>query len=95
MTSQESLYIKLVGASSVFYYHLLWLLDEDKKTPLHDNEVIGAPLGDEYFLQLTETTARITKHGLTCAYVKRFSKDSFPCTKLCDWYIKEVVFGGT
>lgn len=84
---------KLAEASKAFWYGLYYLLDEDKQSPLDDGEVIGIPLSDGYYLEITKTTARITSSGKTSAYIKRYSSDEFPYTKLLDWYIKEVIIG--
>lgn len=84
---------KLAEASKVFWYGLYYLLDEDKRSPLDEGEIIGIPLNDEYYLEMTKTTARITSSGKTSTYVKRYSNDDFPYTKLLDWYIKEVIIG--
>lgn len=84
---------KLAEASKVFWYGLFYLLDEDKQSPLADGEVIGVPLSDGYWLEMTKATARITNGGITITYIKRYSNDEFPYTKLLDWYIKEVIIG--
>jgi hypothetical protein len=84
---------KLAEASKIFWYGLFYLLDEDKRSPLGDGELIGIPLSDGYYLEMTKTTARITKSCITKTYIKRYSKDVFPYTKLLDWYIKEVIIG--
>lgn len=92
MTS-KAMFEKIPNASIMFWGALFYLLDEEKETPLRNGEVISAWINfeEEYCLQLTETTARIVKDGLTCKYIKRFHKDDFPYTKLFDWYIKETV----
>ena len=82
---------KLAEASKVFWYGLYYLLDEDKRSPLDEGEIIGIPLNDEYYLEMTKTTARITSSGKTSTYIKRYSSDDFPYTKLLDWYIKEAI----
>lgn len=84
---------KLAEASKIFWYGLYYLLDEEKRSPLGDGEIIGIPLSDEYYLEMAKATARITSSGITRTYVKRNSKDAFPYTKLLDWYIKEVIIG--
>ena len=84
---------KLAEASKIFWYGLYYLLDEDKRSPLGDGEIIGIQLSDEYYLEITKTTARITSNGITNTYIKRYSNDWFPYTKLLDWYIKEVIIG--
>lgn len=80
-------------ASIKFWDALFYLLGKEKETPLLNGEVIDTLIDfeEEYHLQLTETTVRIVKDGLTCKYIKRFSNDDFPYTKLLDWYIKETV----
>lgn len=91
--NSKATFEKILHANIMFWGALFYLLDEEKKTPLRNGEVIDALIDveDEYYLQFTETTARIVKDGLTCKYVKRFLKDDFPYTKLFDWYIKETV----
>lgn len=84
---------KLAEASKIFWYGLYYLLDEIKRSPLGDGEVIGIPLSDGHYLEMTKTTARITSNGITSTYIKRNSNDAFPYTKLLDWYIKEVIIG--
>lgn len=86
---------KIMHASIKFWDALFYLLDEEK-TRLRNSNVIETMIDfeEEYYLQLTETTVRIVKDGLTYKYIKRFSEDDFPYTKLFDWYIKETVLKG-
>ena len=90
----KAMFEKILHANIMFWGALFYLLDEEKKAPLRNGKVIDALIDfeEEYYLQLTETTVRIVKDGLTCKYIKRSQKDDFPYTKLYDWYIKETVF---
>jgi len=92
----NAMHEKIEHAGIKFWGALLYLLDEEKKAPLRNGEVIDTLIDfeEEYYLQLTETTVRIVKDGLTCKYIKRFLEDDFPYTKLFDWYIKETVLKG-